>query len=243
MSSHLNFFKHYHDFHTQSAFLNPLSPDQINALFRKYQKDLVAPIIFPAPYFVHDFTKPEESLKSQQNAKIDLSLQPLSTFPYSIGKYDEDRSGLYTQDIFQSKSKESARTIHVGIDFGMPPNSPVYAMMDGQIIAQGALPSDGDYGHVIITAHKIENFQFYILHGHLSAQSIERFQVGDLIKKGDILAEVGNQKENGGWFPHLHLQFSYLKPKGIDLPGVVSAEDRQIALSIYFNPLSLFYDF
>jgi murein DD-endopeptidase MepM/ murein hydrolase activator NlpD len=241
MSSQFTFFKHYHDFHEQPADLHRLTAHQITQLFKKYQNDLAPPILFPAPYFVHDFTKPEESLKSQENTKIDLSLEPLSAFPYSIGKYDEDRSGLYTQALFQSQT--SARTIHVGIDFGMPPNSPVYAMMDGQIIAQGALPSDGDYGHVIITAHKIENLQFYILHGHLSAKSIEKFQVGDWIKKAEILAEIGNQKENGGWFPHLHMQFSWLKPKGIDLPGVVSPHDRQIALSIYFNPLSLFYDF
>ena len=124
MSSQFTFFKHYHDFHEQPADLHRLTAHQITQLFKKYQNDLAPPILFPAPYFVHDFTKPQESL-----------------FPYSIGKYDEDRSGLYTQALFQSQT--SARTIHVGIDFGMPPNSPVYAMMDGQIIAQGALPSDG----------------------------------------------------------------------------------------------------
>jgi murein DD-endopeptidase MepM/ murein hydrolase activator NlpD len=243
-NDHFSFFKTYHDAQDLSDFQHKMSmygsPENIDQLFQRNRSLLTPPIVFPAPYFVHDFTNPDESKASHENAKS-KTVHSLDTFPYSIGKYNEDRVGLYTQDLFQSQSHP--RTIHVGIDFGMPPSSPIYMLMDGQIIAQGERASIGDYGHVIITAHKIENFIFYLLHGHLSSKSIHQYQVGDQIKKGEILAWIGAQGENGGWFPHLHLQCSWLKPKDIDLPGVVASKDRALALSIYFNPLSLFYRF
>jgi murein DD-endopeptidase MepM/ murein hydrolase activator NlpD len=242
-NDHFSFFKTYHDEQDLLDFQNKISiygsPENIDQLFQRNRSVLTHPIVFPAPYFVHDFTNADEGKRSHENAKSKISLA--DTFPYSIGKYNEDRVGLYTQDLFQSQ--DHPRTIHVGIDFGMPPRTPIYMLMDGHIFAQGALTSMGDYGHVIITVHQIENFRFYLLHGHLSSDSIQQYQVGDQIKKGEILAWIGDQDENGGWFPHLHLQFSWLNPKGIDLPGVVASKDREFALSIYFNPLSLFYHF
>ena len=48
--------------------------------------------------------------------------------PYdvTIGRYDEDRKGMYTQELFGGE-----RTIHVGLDIGAPAQTPIHAFQDG----------------------------------------------------------------------------------------------------------------
>ena len=78
--------------------------------------------------------------------------------------------------------------------------------------------------------------KFWVLHGHLSTESLTMVKVGSVVKKGDLIATIGNEKENGGWPPHLHLQISYEQPVNNDLPGVVKLADRDASLKIYPDP-------
>jgi murein DD-endopeptidase MepM/ murein hydrolase activator NlpD len=61
-------------------------------------------------------------------------------------------------------------------------------------------------------------------------------KVGSVVKKGELIATIGDEKENGGWPPHLHLQISYEQPVNNDLPGVVKLADRDASLKIYPDP-------
>ena len=61
-------------------------------------------------------------------------------------------------------------------------------------------------------------------------------EVGQKIYSGDILAYIGNEKENGGWPPHVHFQLSLIKPEESNLPGVVSEEHHNIALKVFPDP-------
>ena len=63
-----------------------------------------------------------------------------------MGKYDEDRVGMYTHELF-----EGMRTVHMGIDIGTPAHMAVHAFWDGKIFACGYNEADGDYGHVLVT--------------------------------------------------------------------------------------------
>ena len=56
------------------------------------------------------------------------------------------------------------------------------------------------------------------------------------IYSGEILAYVGNEKENGGWPPHVHFQLSLIKPEECNLPGVVSDEHHNLALKVFPDP-------
>lgn len=44
----------------------------------------------------------------------------------------------------------------------------------------------------------------YLIFGHLAHQNLTN--IGDKFLKGQIVAKTGISSENGGWFPHLHVQ-------------------------------------
>jgi len=150
---------------------------------------------------------------------------------YCIGKYDEVRPNMYKTSIFGG-----IRNVHVGIDIGGPVGTPCRAFEKGIISNFGYNPEPGDYGFVVITEHKISGVSVWALYGHLNSKSVNGKEVGQVIEKGDIIAWFGNESENGGWAPHLHFQLSLIEPETHDLPGVVSAKDREKALTTYPDP-------
>jgi hypothetical protein len=159
---------------------------------------------------------------------------------YLIGRYNEDRSGLYTGDQFNSGGVENARTIHVGIDIGGPVGTAVYAFDDGEIFMTAINGTPGDYGGTLITTHTFQGRTLYALYGHLSHRSVELWASDKVkshtFKKGDTLGWIGSETENGGWNPHVHIQLSWVRPDKCDLPGVVSLKDREQALRDYPDP-------
>ena len=177
------------------------------------------PVInLPLEYWVHDFTRgPDPNFQDP--------------YGYSIGKYDEVREGMYVQDIFGG-----VRKVHMGIDIGAPEGEPVHLFSEGTLHSQGVNPEDGSYGPTIITKHDFEGRTLWALFGHLSVESLNRFQIGDTISEGEVFAWVGSEEVNGGWKPHLHLQLSWQEPEGNDMPGVVTIEDREQALLTYPDP-------
>jgi hypothetical protein len=100
----------------------------------------------------------------------------------------------------------------------------------------GNLTAEGDYGHVVVTEQVIEGRTLWALFGHLSAASVKKWSVGDVVSSGEVLGWFGDETENGGWPPHLHLQLSWVQPEGIDIPGVVRPDQRTWALERYPDP-------
>lgn len=178
-------------------------------------------VALPPSYEVFDFTKgydPERSLKTG----------------YGIGRYNEDRRGMYTSALF--KNAEEARTIHVGIDIGAPAGTPVRAFFPGEVFLFGYNGAEGDYGYTLITRHQLGGEYLWALHGHLSEASTSGKAAGQKFAAGEVIAWLGEKHENGGWNPHLHFQLSLVEPKQCDLPGVVSASQLEQALKIYPDP-------
>ena len=152
------------------------------------------------------------------------------TSVFSVGRYNEVRC-IYTQPLFGGK-----RNIHVGIDLGAPAGTPVHAFMAGEIFALGNNDKDGDYGPTLVTRHEIEGEEIWALLGHLSLASLEGKTVGQAVARGEVLGWVGQEGENGGWPTHVHFQLSRVEPVGADLPGVVTAEEREQALRDWPDP-------
>ncbi|MED5271727.1 MAG: peptidoglycan DD-metalloendopeptidase family protein [Candidatus Thermoplasmatota archaeon] len=169
----------------------------------------------PKQYYIHDFTKGNDK----------------SPLKYSVGRYDENRKGLYESELFSG-----IRTLHVGIDIGGPVNTPVHAFHRGVIFNQTYLPSDGDYGNVIIMEHEFNGTKLWALYGHLSSESIKHLEIGQVVESGQIIGWFGDKSENGGWEPHVHFQLSLERPESCDMPGVVNPEDRESALMKYPDP-------
>ena len=181
--------------------------------FRGYDFHFILEL--PELYHVHDFTKGAE----------------ISPLEYSIGRYDENRKGLYESELFEGK-----RTHHVGIDIGGPVGTPIYAFYDGTIFDKKYLPAEGDYGNVIIMEHEFNGTKLWARYGHLSSESLETFKIGDIVEKGQLIGWLGDKYENGGWEPHVHFQLSLEEPLNCDLPGVVTPDERDLALEKYPDP-------
>ena len=192
---------------------------------------LFHPIVkLPTQYWVFDFTK---GVKSDWQCPLD----------YQIGRDDEHRPGMYTTEIFAGE-----RDLHVGLDIGAPVDTEVFCFADGVIFSKGVNPEAGSYGPTIITQHELqlpisvgsneltELRKFWVLHGHLSTKSLDMVEVGDTVSRGQLIATIGDEHENGGWPPHIHIQISLAEPVDNDLPGVVRLSERDEALETYPDP-------
>ncbi|MCD9583935.1 aminotransferase class III-fold pyridoxal phosphate-dependent enzyme [Tenacibaculum maritimum] len=158
------------------------------------------------------------------------------------GGYLEPRP-LYTAityDKVGNKGRES-RSIHLGIDYWLPARTPVHALLDGEVVIAVNDAGYKEYGGLIVLKHYTSTVVFYSLYGHLSVASVAKHRVGDGIKKGQKIAELGMVSENGHWAPHLHFQlmlslFDYTK----DFPGVAYFSQIETWKSICPNPNLLF---
>jgi 4-aminobutyrate aminotransferase-like enzyme/Ser/Thr protein kinase RdoA (MazF antagonist) len=156
-----------------------------------------------------------------------------------IGRYNEARYIYIVPDFATGeKSADEYRTIHLGIDFFVPANSPVYAPLDGTVFAFADNPTHQDYGPVVVLEHKsAEHPTFYTLYGHLSRESLGGLRVGQSITKGQQLAIIGSTDVNGGWTPHLHFQIiTDLLNLSCDFPGVARPSQRNVWLSLCPDP-------
>ena len=158
------------------------------------------------------------------------------------GGYLEPRP-LYTSTDFDTigNSGRESRTIHLGVDFWLPAQTPVHALFNGEIVVCYNNAGNKLYGGLIILKHTIKNLEFYTLYGHLSIESVSTKKVGDKIEKGDCIGYLGNRKENGSWVPHLHFQIllSLLDYKN-DFPGVANFKEIEVWKSVCPNPNLLF---
>lgn len=87
------------------------------------------------------------------------------------------------------------RTMHQGVDISTQVGRPVVAPADGIVLFASRR---GGYGNVIVIDHK---FGFTTRYGHLQKFSVSP---GKRVKRGDIIAYVGNTGKSNG--PHLHYE-------------------------------------
>lgn len=159
------------------------------------------------------------------------------------GGYSEPRS-VYTSNAYDKigNSGRESRTIHLGVDFWLPEQTPVHAILEGEIVTAAYNNNDKDYGGLIILKHTVQEVTFYSLYGHLSKESVTNKQQGDYIKKGDCIAYLGDQSENGGWVPHLHFQLMLsMLDYTNDFPGVAYFNQLPVWQSICPDP-NLFFN-
>ena len=190
---------------------------------------LVPSLFETSKYLVRDFTSGVEGLPTLEEAGV----------AHDVGRYNERRRSMYATDLFGSAdpwSESGNRDIHIGIDVGGPPGTPIFCVTDCKIHSCGYNEADGDYGHVIVTESELNGHRVFMLHGHLSAESTAGKKSGDKLSRGDWLGSFGAKHENGGWHPHVHFQLSLVEPATHDMPGVVSSAQHAEALATYPDP-------
>ena len=144
----------------------------------------------------------------------------------AYGGYLEKRNIYNRSTHFNKLDLETERNIHLGLDLWIAAGTKVLAAFNGEIHSFKNNTNFGDYGPTIILKHDIENVVFYTLYGHLSEASLTSLKVGDTIYKGDVIAQLGTNKVNGDYAPHLHFQIiKELQGNTGDYPGVTSIKD------------------
>lgn len=132
---------------------------------------------------------------------------------YSYGGYLEDRSTMW-----RGHYHDPNKMIHLGIDFNVPANTPVYTPFGGWVVfKRNDKDQNGGWG----TRIDFLIGETYWIVAHLRPDS--DVKVGDSFSGyGMLLGHTASHKRNGGWFPHVHLQcvskaeYESQKPMEID---------------------------
>lgn len=107
-------------------------------------------------------------------------------------------------------------TNHAGTDLAAPIGTPIYAIAAGTVLKAGAASGYGQAVYITSAGGFISRY------GHVSAFHVK---AGDVVKAGQLIADVGNEGRSTG--PHLHLEcrpndrpvncVPYLRERGINL--------------------------
>lgn len=158
------------------------------------------------------------------------------------GGYLEPRP-IYTSTAYDKTGNHGreSRTIHLGLDFWLPAYTSVHALFDGIVVTACDDHGDKEYGGLVILKHQIEDFEFFTLYGHNTVKSATQHTIGDRIKKGDKIAELGDYPENGNWAPHLHFQIMLsMLDYELDFPGVAYFKQLKVWKELCPDPNLLF---
>jgi murein DD-endopeptidase MepM/ murein hydrolase activator NlpD len=154
----------------------------------------------------------------------------------AFGGYIEERNLYKSSPLFNGRESEK-RNIHIGMDLWIKAGTPILAALDGIVYGFDFNAGKGNYGPTIILKHSIEKHLFYTLYGHLSVESIENIEIGNVVKKGQQIGTLGDASVNGGYSPHLHFQIiKEIKDYLGDYPGVCSRNDLDYYLENCPNP-------
>ena len=138
----------------------------------------------------------------------------------AFGGYKEHRNLYQRSTVFKNHDSDE-RNIHIALDLWINEPAPIYAALDGTIHSFQNNDALGDYGPTLILKHQVGNFTFHTLYGHLSLDSLEEKKIGNFVKKGQQIANLGLPPINGDYAPHLHFQIIIdMEKKMGDYPGV-----------------------
>ena len=153
------------------------------------------------------------------------------------GGFLEERSLYNKKSLFNIENKQ--RNIHLGVDFWTDADEEIIAPLDGIVHSFANNQGFGNYGPCIILEHNTEDKRFYSLYGHLSKDSLENLEIGQLIKNSNSFCRLGDVNENGGYVPHLHFQIikDIQNYKG-DYPGVCHKEDLEFYKKNTISPVA-----
>lgn len=120
---------------------------------------------------------------------------------FSWGGHFEDRKHLW-----RGYYEDAEKVTHLGIDYNVPSGTVVSAPADCIVVHSWAdtCTDNGWGGRLILRLEKPWLNAPYLILGHLAHRNLPK--EGMVFKTGDIIAETGKPNENGGWFPHLHVQ-------------------------------------
>jgi hypothetical protein len=120
---------------------------------------------------------------------------------YTWGGHFEDRKHLW-----HGYYKNAKRVTHLGVDYNVPAGTIVSTPRDCEVVHSWADISNhnGWGGRVILKLDTPWKGAKYLMYGHLAHDSLPT--EGAIFKAFEVIGKTGVATENGGWFPHLHVQ-------------------------------------
>lgn len=146
---------------------------------------------------------PEFCLKWVDNISKNLNVD------YTFGGYLELRTTLWRGHYHNPKEMT-----HLGMDYNVPVYTPVTIPKKCKVeFTYKDMDQYGGWGGFIVFRLLNTVLDEYLIYGHLSHNSLP--DTGKIFNPGDIVAKTGEMTENGGWYPHLHVQ-RFIKNKWDD---------------------------
>ena len=102
-----------------------------------------------------------------------------------------------------SKFGPRGRSFHDGIDMAAPSGTPVYSAHDGVVRYSGW--GYGGYGRLLV----IDNGSLSTVYAHNKRLHVRR---GQVVRRGELIAEVGSSGRSSG--PHLHFELQTIDSRG-----------------------------
>ncbi|WOC39598.1 peptidoglycan DD-metalloendopeptidase family protein [Polaribacter sp. HL-MS24] len=212
----------------------------LKSMFPTIQKNEIHPL---------DLSPTSDFLENKEDFhNLNLFAQKLEALQQKVptkiiaGGYLEKRN-LYTSDLYVRTNEEGAekRDVHIGLDFWLPKNTPVHAILDGEVVCVTDDSHHKGYGGLLILKHQLSDFHFYTLYGHNTVSSVLKHPIGHQVKKGEQIAILADETENGDWVPHLHFEIMLtLLDFTSDFPRVAFESEIEIWKSICPDPNLLF---
>jgi 4-aminobutyrate aminotransferase-like enzyme/Ser/Thr protein kinase RdoA (MazF antagonist) len=155
----------------------------------------------------------------------------------AIGRYLEDRR-VYDSAAFEAELPGERRTLHLGVDIFLPAGAPILAPLDGTVRDVAFRPARRDWGGIVVLDHHTpDGVRFHTLYGHLDRATTEALAPGTALRRGDVVGHLGDESENGGWAPHLHLQLLTTDlGRGAGSDGVGTLAERDLWESVNPDP-------
>ena len=116
---------------------------------------------------------------------------------FSYGGYLEDR-----KDLWRGHYHAPGQMMHLGVDYNVPAGTEVYCP-ERIVVAEFLRDPDqrGGWGGRLVLRNSRRE---HLVLAHLG--QIKLPAPGTMIYIGELLGYVGESFENGGWYPHLHVQ-------------------------------------
>ncbi len=162
---------------------------------RKAMAAQMQPVLPKAP----ETETPVLAFEAADRAKLDL-LWPVETRTISSawGPRIRTRTVRVKTKTSRRKIRQRYQGSHRGVDLTAPMGTDVYAAMDGRVVDAGRRK---DYGNFVVLDH---GNGVTTLYGH---HKLNYVQVGDVVRRGQKIAEVGSTGKSTG--PHLHFELRF----------------------------------